>query len=49
MQVGKHFMPFVNLKSTVVDEWYGTDSELSQNIVSSLKIKIFDVVILTDF
>ncbi|GBM85415.1 Transposable element Tc3 transposase [Araneus ventricosus] len=41
---GRHFTPSIELKSTIEDEWYKTDPELCQKLVSSMKTRIFEVI-----
>lgn len=41
---GRHFTSSIELKSTIEDEWYKTDPELCQKLVSSMKTRIFEVI-----
>ena len=41
---GRHFTSLVELKSTIEEEWYKTDPELCQKLISSMKTRIYEVI-----
>ncbi|GBO38001.1 Transposable element Tc3 transposase [Araneus ventricosus] len=40
----RHFTSSIELKFTIEDEWYKTDPELCQKIVSSMRTRVFKVI-----
>ena len=40
----RHFMSSADLKSTIKNEWYKTEQEHCQELISSMKTKIFQII-----